>query len=115
MTDVLPVFLPLIGFLIAFLFGKQIGDRGAQIVTCAGLIAAAALSVSLFFDVALGGHTRTIEIAPWISSGAFEASWATAWTGIATAGSRKRSMTASSMIPPAMPIGSVCMKRPSAG
>lgn len=76
MTDALPVFLPLIGFLIAFLFGKQIGDRGAQIVTCAGLIGAAALSVSLFFDVALGGHSRTIEIAPWISSGAFEASWA---------------------------------------
>ena len=34
---------------------------------------------------------------------AFEASWATACTGIATAGSRKSSITASSMIPPAMP------------
>ncbi|MBU6234781.1 MAG: NADH-quinone oxidoreductase subunit L [Alphaproteobacteria bacterium] len=75
MTDVLPVFLPLIGFLISFLFGKQIGDRGAQIVTCTGLIAAAALSVMLFFDVALGGHPRTHELMSWISSGAFDVSW----------------------------------------
>ena len=75
-TDVLPVFLPLAGFLVAFLFGKQIGDRGAQFVTCAGLISAAVLSVMLFFDVALGGHPRTVELASWITSGAFDVKWA---------------------------------------
>lgn len=73
--DVLPVFLPLIGFLIAFLFGKKIGDHGAQFVTCAGLITAAAISIWLFFDVALGGNVRTHELLPWIQSGNFNVSW----------------------------------------
>lgn len=76
MLDVLPVFLPLFGFLAAFLFGRFIGDRGAQVVTCAGLIASAVLSVMLFVDVALGGHARTVEIAPWISSDTFTVNWA---------------------------------------
>lgn len=75
LLDVLPVFLPLMGFVIAFLFGKQIGDKGAQFVTCAGLIAAAVLSVMLFFDVALGGHTRSHVLLPWIMSGDFNVSW----------------------------------------
>jgi len=76
LLDAAPVFLPLIGFLIAFLFGKKIGDHGAQFVTCAGLITAAAISVWLFFDVALGGNARTIELMPWIVSGNFNVSWA---------------------------------------
>lgn len=75
MLPTIAVFLPLIGFLIAFLFGKQIGDKGAQMVTCAGLITAAAISIKLFFDVALGGQSYTIDIMPWISSGAFEVNW----------------------------------------
>ena len=76
MTDVLPVFLPLVGFLISFLFGKQIGDRGAQIVTCTGLITAAVLSVLLFLDVAIGGNGRSVQLAQWISSGTFDVNWA---------------------------------------
>ncbi|MCB1538954.1 MAG: NADH-quinone oxidoreductase subunit L, partial [Alphaproteobacteria bacterium] len=75
LLDIAPVFLPLIGFLIAFLFGKRIGDGGAQLVTCAGLIAAAAISVWLFIDVAMLGHVRTHEVMPWISSGDVNVSW----------------------------------------
>ncbi|HEY8964787.1 MAG TPA: NADH-quinone oxidoreductase subunit L [Alphaproteobacteria bacterium] len=75
MIPVLAVFLPLFGFLIAFLFGKQIGDRGAQLVTCAGLIAAAVCSVKLFFGVALGGQDATIHLMDWIVSGNFIVDW----------------------------------------
>ena len=73
--EILAVFAPLAGFLIAGLFGKQIGDRGAQFVTCAGMIAAAFASVTLFFDVALEGDVRHVMLASWIASGDFAVDW----------------------------------------
>lgn len=73
----LAVFLPLAGFLVAFLFGRFIGDRGAQVITCAGLIVAAACSVRLFLDVGIGGaDAYTISLMPWIVSGDFVVDWA---------------------------------------
>ena len=74
--DLLAVFLPLLGFVIAGLFGKQIGDRGCQFVTCSAVIIAAFASISLFFEVALGGNAYTTVLAPWISSGDFNVAWA---------------------------------------
>ncbi len=74
--ELLAVFSPLVGFLIAFLFGKQIGDKGAQLVTCAGLIAAALASCGLFHSVILGQDPRTIPLATWISVGDFDVKWA---------------------------------------
>lgn len=73
--EILAVFAPLFGFLIAGLFGKQIGDKGAQFVTCAGLIAAAFASVILFFDVALEGDVRHMVLAQWIAAGDFQVDW----------------------------------------
>jgi NADH-quinone oxidoreductase subunit L len=73
--ELFAVFTPLAGFLMAFLFGKQLGDKGAQFVTSTGLIIAAICSVLLFMDVALAGHTRIIPLATWISSGDFEVLW----------------------------------------
>ena len=70
------VFGPLLGAIIAGLFQKQIGDRAAQIVTTGLLILAAILSVFVFFDVAVGGNARTLEIARWMAVGQFEVNWA---------------------------------------
>jgi NADH-quinone oxidoreductase subunit L len=75
LIDALPVFLPLAGFLIAFLFCKKIGDHAAQFVTCAFMIAAAAISVWLFMDVAMQGNTRSHMLMPWIISGDFNVGW----------------------------------------
>ncbi|MBI3446732.1 MAG: NADH-quinone oxidoreductase subunit L, partial [Magnetospirillum sp.] len=69
------VFLPLLGAIIAGLFGRFIGDRGAQIVTCALLIASAIMAGMIFNKVALGGHPETIVIADWITSGTMSVSW----------------------------------------
>ena len=74
--ELLAVFLPLIAFLIAGLFGKQIGDKGCQFVTCSALIVAALVSIILFFDVAIGGNAYTTVLAPWVISGDFNVSWA---------------------------------------
>lgn len=74
--EILAVFSPLFAFAVAFLFGKQIGDKGAQFVTCAGVILAALMSCLLFKDVNLGGQVRVIGLAPWIVSGDFAVEWA---------------------------------------
>ncbi|MGH1398361.1 MAG: NADH-quinone oxidoreductase subunit L [Alphaproteobacteria bacterium] len=78
--ELIAVFLPLVAFLIAGGFGKQIGHKGCQFVTCTSLIIAAVASVALFFDVALnvggGGHGYTTNLASWIDTGDFTVNWA---------------------------------------
>ncbi len=89
--EITAVFAPLIGFLLAFLFGKNMGDKGAQLVTCAGIIVAAFASCYLFTSVVLagshdlihnGGHgliegsdAYVVTIMNWISSGAMVVDW----------------------------------------
>ncbi len=74
--ELLAVFLPLVAFAVAGLFGKQIGDKGCQFVTCSALIIAAFASISLFFDVAYGGEAYTTILSEWITSGDFNVKWA---------------------------------------
>ena len=74
--DVAVVFLPLIGAIIAGLFGRQIGDRGAQLVTCGLLGLSALLSLVVFYDVVITGNVHVTELFTWIDSGSFELSWA---------------------------------------
>src|SRR5688500_12515816 len=73
--ELVAVFAPLLGFLTAFLFGKQIGDKGAQFITCTGLIVAAIASCGLFYDVIILNAPRTIPLATWIAAGSFEVNW----------------------------------------
>jgi len=75
-VTVAAIFLPLLGAFIAGFFGRWLGDRGAQLVTCAALLIAAVLGVILFFDVALGGNARTVELFTWIDTGDLQVNWA---------------------------------------
>ncbi|PPQ40024.1 NADH dehydrogenase subunit L [Rhodoblastus acidophilus] len=71
------VFLPLLGFLIAGLLGKKIGDRASEIVTTALLFVSCALSWITFFDVGLhDGHFSAPVIANWLTSGDLKIDWA---------------------------------------
>jgi NADH-quinone oxidoreductase subunit L len=69
------VFLPIIGALIAGLFGRVIGARASEIVTTGLLFVSAALSCYAFYDVAMIGHASITQIMPWITSGNFNADW----------------------------------------
>lgn len=69
------VFLPLLGAVIAGFFGRVIGDRGAYWVTSTFLCISALLSCALFYDVALLGNPRTVELVQWVNSGVFEFAW----------------------------------------
>jgi NADH-quinone oxidoreductase subunit L len=69
------VFLPLLGALVAGLFGRFIGDRGAQIITCSLLVVSAVLAGLIFQKVALGGQAETVVVAEWIRSGTMAVNW----------------------------------------
>src|SRR5215217_6423173 len=71
------VFLPLIGFLIAGLFGTAIGAKASEYVTTGLMVIVAVLSWIVFFHVALG-ETEMINVSVlrWIQSGGFDAEWA---------------------------------------
>jgi NADH-quinone oxidoreductase subunit L len=70
------VFLPLIGFLIAGLFGRLIGARGSEIVTTSLLMVSAVLSWVAFFNVGFGSGTTRVQVATWLASGDLRVDWA---------------------------------------
>ena len=76
MTYIAAVFLPLLGSIVAGVFGRFIGDRGAQLVTCTLLGISAALSGLIFKEVAIGGNAVVIPVLDWIQSGNVNVQWA---------------------------------------
>ena len=70
------IFLPLLGAFIVGFFGRWIGDRGSQVVSCAGVGIAAVLAVMLFFEVALNHHDVTTDLFTWIDTGDLQVQWA---------------------------------------
>jgi NADH-quinone oxidoreductase subunit L len=74
------VFLPLLGFLIAGVFGRFIGARASEIVTTSLLLVSAVLSWVAFKNVGFGmgpgsGATR-VQVATWMVSGDLVVDWA---------------------------------------
>ena len=70
------VFLPLIGSLIAGLFGRSLGARPAEIITTSLMVIAALLSWVAFFQVGYGGHETVVELFTWMQAGDLDVSWA---------------------------------------
>lgn len=72
------VFLPLLGFLIAGLFGNQIGAKASEYVTSGLMVIVAVLSWVVFFQIPLGHDAETVRIPVlhWVSSGALSFDWA---------------------------------------
>ncbi|MDN2567503.1 NADH-quinone oxidoreductase subunit L [Aquibium sp. A9E412] len=71
------VFLPLIGFLISGLMGRQIGARGAEWITSGLLVIAAILSWIAFFTVGFGqGEVFTVPVMTFIQAGGVDVDWA---------------------------------------
>jgi NADH-quinone oxidoreductase subunit L len=66
------VFLPLIGFLIAGLFGRQLGARPSEVVTTSLLMVSAVLSWIAF----LFGAPGHVQVANWMVSGDLTVNWA---------------------------------------
>ena len=72
------VLLPLLAAAIAGLFCRIIGDRPAQIVTCAALLIAAALSIFVFVRIGFGPENAKLVIVKlftWMDSGTLNVDW----------------------------------------
>ncbi|MGE7470249.1 NADH-quinone oxidoreductase subunit L [Bosea sp. NPDC003192] len=70
------VFLPLIGFFIAGLFGRLIGARASEIVTTTLLLLSAVLSWVALFQVGFGSGTTRVQVATWLASADLRVDWA---------------------------------------
>ncbi len=73
---ILAVFLPLLGAVVAGFFGRVIGDRGAQVVTCSCLGVAAICGLLVFNDIAVWHHTAIVPVFTWIDAGQLKIAWA---------------------------------------
>jgi NADH-quinone oxidoreductase subunit L len=70
------VFLPLLGFLVAGLFGRQIGARRSEIVTTGLLFLSAFFSWIVFLRIGFGGAPFTVHVlGNWMTSGALDVDW----------------------------------------
>src|SRR5579884_3841359 len=70
------VFLPLIAAAIAGLFGRAIGDRASQAVTCGGLLLSMVLGFFLFSQIMGQEGPQIVPIAAWITAGGVDVEWA---------------------------------------
>jgi NADH-quinone oxidoreductase subunit L len=69
------VLAPLLGALIAGLFGRRIGDVASMTVTTGLLFLCCALGWLTFFNTVYGAWHFTYQIAPFIDVGAFKSAW----------------------------------------
>jgi NADH-quinone oxidoreductase subunit L len=87
--EVIAVIAPLAGAIMAGFFGRFLGDRGAQFITCALMGIAAACAVTLFGRIDIGGMTgadvaHVVPLFTWISSGSLTISWALQFDQLST-------------------------------
>ncbi|HXW25720.1 MAG TPA: proton-conducting transporter membrane subunit, partial [Xanthobacteraceae bacterium] len=70
------VFLPLLGCVIAGLFGPLIGPRPSELVTTVLLFAAMVLAWIGFGQVGFGHQDARVALAPFITAGELRVDWA---------------------------------------
>ena len=69
------VFLPIIASAIAGVFGHWLKARACEIITTGALFVSLGLSIYVFYDVAILGHSAIVPLWKWIDSGDFAADW----------------------------------------
>ena len=74
MLHIVLVFAPALGALIAGFFGRALGDRGAQIVTCA-LMGLSALCAWGGLFLYIGEPVFKVPVLSWINVGGLEVDW----------------------------------------
>ena len=69
------LFLPLVGALVAGLFGRLVGARPSEVITTTLVLITALLSWLAFYQVAIQGEEQRIELLRFIDSGDLKAVW----------------------------------------
>src|SRR5205085_8178109 len=70
------VFLPLLGAFIAGFFGRFIGDRASQLVTCGAMILSAIIAIPMFREILDQHGPQIVPLAIWIAAGGVNVEWA---------------------------------------
>ena len=63
------VFLPLVASFIVGIFGRILGDKISQFITCSFVLISSALSIYIFSDVAINSNIYNLNSKFWITSG----------------------------------------------
>jgi len=70
------IILPLLGSIVSGFFGRKVGVRGAQIITCFSVITTTFLAIVAFFEVGFNNIPVSIYLFRWLDSEWFNILWA---------------------------------------
>jgi NADH-ubiquinone oxidoreductase chain 5 len=70
------IILPLLGSIISGFFGRKIGVKGAQLITCTSIVITTLLAIIVFFEVGFNNIPSTIKLFRWIDSESLYINWA---------------------------------------
>lgn len=62
------IFLPLLGSIISGFFGRKVGIKGAQIITCSFILLTTFLAILTFFEVGYNNIPLEVNLVRWIDS-----------------------------------------------
>jgi NADH-ubiquinone oxidoreductase chain 5 len=69
------IILPLLGSIFSGFFGRNIGVKGSQLITCSSIIITTILAILIFFEVGFNNIPVTINIARWIDVESLNVLW----------------------------------------
>lgn len=69
------IILPLLGSIVSGFFGRKVGVKGAQLITCASVIITTILSILSFFEIGFNNIPVTLNLFRWIDSEWFNIIW----------------------------------------
>lgn len=69
------IILPLLGSIVSGFFGRKVGVKGAQLITCSSVIMTTVFAIIAFFEVGFNNIPVSIELFRWIDSEWFNISW----------------------------------------
>lgn len=69
------IFLPLLGSIISGFFGRKVGIKGAQIITCSFILLTTFLAILTFFEVGYNNIPLEVNLVRWIDSESLNVFW----------------------------------------
>ena len=69
------IVLPLLGSIVSGFFGRKVGVKGSQIITCSSVLITTILVILAFFEVGLNNIPVSINLFRWIDSESLNVLW----------------------------------------
>jgi NADH-ubiquinone oxidoreductase chain 5 len=69
------IILPLLGSIVSGFFGRKIGVKGAQLITCSSIVLTTFLAIIIFFEVGFNSIPSTLKLFKWVDSESLYILW----------------------------------------